>query len=107
MDCEERKSEVAGGGIAAAGSLSNWRLGMARKKKIVESPERTFGVRIPGHKTSVAMAEFSDGDIGVQLITEREGKESLVTTLKLHPITFGLLGAAMARASQGNWSNDA
>jgi len=79
---------------------------MPRKKKALESPERSFGIHIPGHKTSIAMAEFSDGDIGIQLITAREGKESFVTTLKLKPTTFALLGAAMARASQGNWSHD-
>jgi hypothetical protein len=60
---------------------------------------RNFAMGQKDNKTSVHVAEMSNGNIWIQLRTPRDGADSLATEMVLTPGTFNLLASAMFRAA--------
>ncbi|MFA6271023.1 MAG: hypothetical protein WC657_07515 [Candidatus Paceibacterota bacterium] len=60
---------------------------------------RNFGMAQKENPTKVFVTEFSDGSIGFNLETARDGMEPLSTSFTLSPRTLNLLSEAMYRAA--------
>ena len=66
---------------------------------------RTLGLRNNNTLIHVEMFEFSDGNIGISLVTPRPGLKPLTTSMRITPETFTLLSEALSTAAHnpGLW----
>ena len=60
---------------------------------------RSFGLGQDGNPTKIGIVEWSDGSIGISLVTDRDGFEPLETSFRVSHKTFALLTDALLRAA--------